>query len=165
MTVKKRVRELLQKPRVTLLFLFVKAPFWIGAYDEKGLLIESISIVEGKASDILPSKLDLLLQKYEPTRLIYANGPGNQMSIKISFVCLKTLSIARNIPLEAANSFEFNASGLIELANKRFFCFENDKITLKYIEDGEDSPIELPCSVDGIRFSDTVQPLYVLPPA
>ena len=155
----------MQKPRVALLFLFAKIPFWIGVYDENSMLIDSINIQEGKASDVLPLQIEKLLEIYEPVKLMYANGPGNQMSIKICYVSLKALSIANAIPLVAANSFEFNSSGPIELTNNRFFCFENDKIILKFIEDISESPLVLPSVLEQGRFSDASVPLYVLPPA
>ncbi len=39
--------------------------------------------------------LDELLKEYDFTSLIYANGPGSYMGIKISYVGLSTLSIVK----------------------------------------------------------------------
>jgi hypothetical protein len=154
----------LPTPNVTFLFLFVKPPFHVGIYDKSGSLTEMITTEEGKASDVLPVLISSLLDKYEPIELIYANGPGNNMSIKICYVCLRSLSIVKNIPLKSASSFEFNNHGLIELTNKRFFCFENDKISLIHLEYSSESEIFLPKTLENIVFSAVAEPFYLLPP-
>lgn len=71
------------------------------------------------------------MQKYDFTDLIYANGPGSYMGIKISYVSLKTLSIIKNIPLFAISAFELNNYGPIS-ANKNFcFVYKQDQIILE----------------------------------
>gem|GEM_PF-3392758 len=155
----------MQKPRASFLFLVAKPPFSIGIYDEANELIEAVALEDGKASDLLPLRIRELLTKYEPLSLFYTNGPGNQMSIKICYVCLKSVCIVKDIPLYGVSSFEFNDFGLIELANKRFFCFENDKIVLKYIENANEDKLRLPLSTRHIEVAKSSEPVYILPPA
>lgn len=64
----------------------------IGIYQDDKLIKTYKS--EEKASD-LPKILDELLKEYDFTSLIYANGPGSYMGIKISYVSLSTLSIVK----------------------------------------------------------------------
>jgi len=129
------------------------------------VLIGQEVLHDTKASEALPLLIKELLEKSEPVSLFYTNGPGNQMSIKISYVCLKTLSITKNIPLMAASSFHFNGFAPIELANKRFFCFENGNIAVKHMDDGENTPFVLPDILDETVFFAESEPIYLLPPA
>ena len=158
------MRELLPNPSVSILFLTIKPPYLVGIYSMDGDLIDSICF-DGKTSDTLPLVIKELLSKYNPTMLVYANGPGNQMAIKVTYVCLKTLCIAKNIPLKAVSSFEFNEYKPIELVNKRFFCFENDNITLEYLPNAVDGELRLPVSINSIPLSDICEPIYIMPPA
>lgn len=156
----------MQKRNAIFLFLTVKSPFTIAVYDSaKHILIEKITCEDAKASDVLPSMIGSLLEKYEPILLLYSNGPGNQMSIKISYVCLKTVSIAKNIALKAASSFAFNGYKPIELINKRFFCFENDNIAIKYLPHESDYEMRVPEFIDCDKFSSECEPIYIMPPA
>ncbi|HBD8802543.1 TPA: tRNA threonylcarbamoyladenosine biosynthesis protein TsaB, partial [Campylobacter jejuni] len=91
----------------------------IGIYQDDKLIKTYKS--EEKASEFLPKILDELLKEYDFTSLIYANGPGSYMGIKISYVSLSTLSIVKNIPLFAVSAFELNGYKPIS-ANKNF-CF------------------------------------------
>jgi hypothetical protein len=154
----------LQKPKIKILLLSAKAPFLVGIYSETNELLEQKVLQEIKASDALPTLIEELLDLYEPVALFYANGPGNQMSIKISFVCLKTLSIVKNIPLRASSSFAFNDFTPIELTNKRFFCFENGNITVRHIEGLQEASFVLSSRLDESIFCAEHEPVYVLPP-
>jgi hypothetical protein len=155
----------LQKQKIKLLLLSAKSPFLVGIYDEANELLEQRTLHDAKASDVLPVLIEELLGLYEPTALFYANGPGNQMSIKISFVCLKTLSIVKNIPLKASSSFSFNGFTPIELTNKRFFCFENGNIIVSHIEGLQEALFVLPTKLDETVFGSDHEPVYILPPA
>jgi len=137
----------------------------VGLYDETGKMILQKTLPDAKASDAIPVVIEELLGTYEPSALFYTNGPGNQMSIKISYVCLKTLAVAKNIPLYATNSFCFNGFAPIELANKRFFCFENGNIAIKHMVDMDNAPFMLPDRLDETVFATESEPVYLLPPA
>ncbi len=63
----------------------------LGIYDDDRLIREYQS--ELKASEFIPEILQNLLKEFEFKRLVYANGPGSYIRIKISHISLKTLSI------------------------------------------------------------------------
>ncbi|WP_291949849.1 tRNA threonylcarbamoyladenosine biosynthesis protein TsaB [Campylobacter sp.] len=130
----------------------------LGIY-EKDMLLETINS-HLKISEILPQILQNLLTKYEFEKLIYANGPGSYMGIKISYISLQTLAIVKNIPLLAISAFELNDNQPIP-ANKQF-CFVKDKnqqITLEKIQGGD---FFMPKTLKNLNFSDDNTPFYVL---
>ncbi|MFK0458013.1 tRNA threonylcarbamoyladenosine biosynthesis protein TsaB, partial [Campylobacter jejuni] len=66
----------------------------IGIYQDDKLIKTYKS--EEKASEFLPKILDELLKEYDFTSLIYANGPGSYMGIKISYaVSYTNLTLAK----------------------------------------------------------------------
>ena len=89
------------------LIIALGSPVYVGIYDEQGALVESIKH-DGLGSDVLPLIFADMLNRYRFKRLIYANGPGSFMGIKVAYLFLKTLSIVRNIPLLAVDGFFFN---------------------------------------------------------
>ena len=91
----------------------------LGIYEGEKLIKSYES--EEKADEFVPKILQILLKEFEFSRLIYANGPGSFMGIKISYVSLKTLSLVKNIPLFAVSAFELNGFKPIS-ANKNLWC-------------------------------------------
>ncbi|HEX5670995.1 MAG TPA: hypothetical protein VFX66_05610, partial [Sulfuricurvum sp.] len=89
------------------LIIALGSPVYVGIYDEQGQLIESIKD-DGLGSDVLPLIFEDVLNRYRLKHLIYANGPGSFMGIKVAYLFLKTLSIVQNIPLFSIDGFFFN---------------------------------------------------------
>lgn len=106
------------------MFITLCSPNLLGIYKD-GVLIEKYQDDELKASDFLETYYVKALQKYTPNELIYANGPGSFMGMKLAYVFLKTISIVKNIPLYAVGGFDVNDSGKIK-ANK-MFCFKKNE--------------------------------------
>lgn len=129
----------------------------LGIYDDDRLIREYQN--ELKASEFIPEILQNLLKEFEFKRLIYANGPGSYMGIKISYISLKTLSIVKEIPLFALSAFELNHFKPIR-ANKHFcFVYERGKIVLKQAVEGE---FFLPSSLKEINLKKDNLPFYFL---
>lgn len=87
---------------MTLLLNALASPIRLGLYKDDELFKRYES--DEKASEFLPVILEQILAEFSLKRLIYANGPGSFMGIKISFVSLKTLSIVLNLPLFAVSA-------------------------------------------------------------
>ena len=109
--------------------------------------------------------MDKILQRYQPKRLLFARGPGSFMAIKITYLFLRTLSIARNIPLLATDGFAFNQNTPIKATGSLYFSKENGKISTRKIDIEKEKiyPFALPEQLDDAIFSDETEPLYVLP--
>lgn len=101
----------------------------IGVYHENKL-INTLDSSE-KTSDVLPLLFEELLKKYEIETIVYTNGPGSFMAIKISYVFFKTLSITKNIKLLSADGFYFNNNAPIKSIGKLYFLKEDEGIITK----------------------------------
>lgn len=147
---------------IEVLVISIANPILIGVYENK-TLIETFTS-EGKTSDILPSLMEQILKKYELATLFYVNSPGSYMSIKVSYVFLKTISITKNIPLKACDGFEFNENSPIKALGKKYFFKENGVVKVDFLDnDIKMSAFKLPNSIDDKLFSDETLPIYNLP--
>lgn len=114
---------------------------------------------QGQASEELIEILYSLEKKYKPNSIIYANGPGSFMGLKVAYVILKTYTIAKNIKFQAVSAFELNNFGPIR-ANKNFsFVYENGDINLKKVQAAD---FALPKKLNLLNLSDDTLPNYVI---
>lgn len=130
----------------------------LGIYEDN-ILIDIIES-ERKISEVLPSIIDDIVSGYEIERLIYVNGPGSYMGIKISYVSFSTLSMVKNIPLYAVSAFELNHNAPVR-ANKNL-CFvknSNNEISLEKIEEGK---FFMPRDLFSLALKEDNTPFYVL---
>ncbi|MFX3627185.1 tRNA threonylcarbamoyladenosine biosynthesis protein TsaB [Campylobacter molothri] len=130
----------------------------LGIY-KNNLLVKSITSYE-KASEFIPKILQELLQDFTFDELIYANGPGSFMGIKISYVSLSTLSIVRNIPLFAISAFELNNNQPISAHKEMCFVKKGDEIFLEKAISGE---FVLPLNLSKLNKKNDNLPFYFLP--
>ncbi|MBZ7960281.1 tRNA threonylcarbamoyladenosine biosynthesis protein TsaB [Campylobacter molothri] len=133
-------------------------PLMLGIY-KNNLLVKSITSYE-KASEFIPKILQELLQNFTFDELIYANGPGSFMGIKISYVSLSTLSIVRNIPLFAISAFELNNNQPISAHKEMCFVKKGDEIFLEKATSGE---FVLPLNLSKLNKKNDNLPFYFLP--
>lgn len=135
------------------------SPVHVGIYDEYGKLIESIEN-DGLGSDVLPSIFEDLLNRYSLKRLIYANGPGSFMGIKVAYLFLKTLSIVQNIPLFAVDGFFFNENHPIKAVGKLYFVKNSNVISVEPLDNPTLRGFELPQTIDVKNFNTDSAPYY-----
>ena len=133
----------------------------IGCYKD-GVLIDSV-VKEGKTSDILLPILDELLKKYDINCMIYANGPGSYMAIKITYVTLKTIEILKGIELKACSAFELNDSKPIKAIGSLYFIKEKETIITKKLDKSVENVFELPSTIAHLCFEDSCVPDYLIP--
>jgi len=139
----------------------IESPLKIGIYKNYQFIKEITS--DKKTSDILPVLFKEILNTYDIDELFYVRGPGSFMAIKIAYVFLKTICIAKNIKLYGVDGFYFNNSSPIKSIGKNFFFKENKKIVIKKQENIKPSPYQLPKILNKNDFIENATPLYVLP--
>ncbi len=147
-----------------VLVIPIATPILVGLYDEKNSLVEVFS-KEGKTSDILPIIFNDIISKYKLDNIYYVNGPGSYMSIKISYIFLKTLCVSKNLELKAANGFNFNQNSPIKALGKKYFFNCNDgTISIDSLsKDDEVKEFLLPDKIDINMFTQNSLPNYNLP--
>ena len=143
---------------VDVCVIALSSPILLGVYEE-GELIETLSTSE-KSSDVLPLLFEELLERYSIKQLLYANGPGSFMAIKVAYIFLKSLSILKKIPLYAVDAFYFNANQPIKAIGKLYFVKVASEIETQKIEEACEAKFELPQTLDYGAFSKITTPLY-----
>lgn len=112
---------------------------------------------------MLPQIFQKLLNKYELGELFFTRGPGSFMAIKITYLFLRTIQIAENIPLFACDGFEFNKNGAIKAVGNLYFIKEDGKISTKIFKQIPEVEFVLPKVLDRTKFCSECEPLYYLP--
>ncbi|WP_333803123.1 hypothetical protein [Sulfurospirillum sp.] len=133
----------------------------MGIY-ENNQLIHAYETTD-QTSEALPLLFEGILKEYQPIRLFFARGPGSFMAIKITYIFLKTLSIALGIPLLASDGFAFNEGRAIRAMRNLYFIKEEQAITTVRLEEPVEQHFTLPKRLKEDLFSDEIEPLYMLP--
>ena len=150
----------MHKKEVDVLLIALSSPILIGIYENKELL-ETISSDE-KSSEILPSIYETIFEKYSVKTLLYVNGPGSFMAIKVAYIFLKSLSILKQVPLFATDVFKFNKNSPIKAIGKLYFVKISSEIKTQKFEEAPQGTIELPKHLRYNEFSTDAAPLYVI---
>ncbi|MDR0580451.1 MAG: hypothetical protein LBG21_07620 [Campylobacteraceae bacterium] len=143
-----------------MLIVALSSPLLVGVY-ENDKLIDSFKSDE-MVSDSLPKIFKKILQQFTLKELFYARGPGSFMAIKVTFVYLRSLQIALNVPLFACDGFVFNENSPIKALGNQWFFKEKGDIVLKKNSANKTEPFKLPNVLDKKKFSKINEPLYVL---
>ena len=148
------------RKKVKVLTIALASPIHVGVY-ENDILVESIT-TEEKSSDALAEIFQKLLKKYEIKTLLYANGPGSFMAIKVAYIFLKTLSIIQNIPLYACDAFSFNENQPIKAVGKLHFVKIHDTIQTQKLQTPVVSEFSLPQNLQDVEFKKENAPMYII---
>lgn len=143
-----------------LLILSIAQPLQLGIYKEDKL-IDTISSTQ-KTSEVLTTLIMQALEKYPITQMIYTHGPGSYMAIKLTYIMLKTIEIARDIEFVGANAFNFNDNQPIKALGALYFVQEDDEIVTQKFDSKIEQSFILPQTIDNLYTSDN-KPLYIIP--
>lgn len=150
----------MQKVSHSIVLYSTTSPFLAGVY-KRGVKIEEFKSLD-KTSSAITSFFSDILERFEIDAIYFAKGPGSFMSIKITYIFLKTLSIAKGIKLGATDSFYFSSNGYLRASKNSYFLKKEGTITLT--KEGQEPTIFLPKILDEGVFSDDCEPFYYLPP-
>ena len=139
----------------------ITKPFQIGIYEDN-ILTQTIE-VGGFVSEYLVDEVVSLLDSKEVDEIIYVNGPGSQMGIKLAYIALKTIEILRGIPLRACSAFALNGGSAVKAMGKLYFIKEKETIITKKLENEVEMEFELKDNISDLKLEDTNLPDYRLP--
>jgi tRNA A37 threonylcarbamoyladenosine modification protein TsaB len=144
-----------------LLINSISSPLQFGLYkDDK--LFKSWE-VNSFISDILVEELNSLLKEYKISEIIYTNGPGTFMGIKLTFITLRSLEIIKGVPFFGTLGFELNNNRPIKAMGKLYFIKEKENIITKKFEEMPKAEFVLPNLWSQIKKSKEKEPLYYIP--
>jgi len=145
----------------TLLIISISSPLLIGVY-ENNTLVETISS-EKKTSEILLPIIEKCLDNYNITKIIYTKGPGSYMAIKLTYIILKTIEIARGIQCFGCSGFSLNGGEPIKAIGNLYFIKEKETILTKKYEQPVEANFVLPQSIHDLEIDEESTPEYILP--
>ncbi|MBD3793086.1 MAG: hypothetical protein IE889_02855 [Campylobacterales bacterium] len=148
-------------PNVEVVIIAISSPLLIGIYEE-GRLIEEISS-DQKTSEVLLKLLMEIMQRYHLSRILYTNGPGSYMAIKLTYITLRTLEITRTIPFYGCDAFSLNGQNPIKAMGKLYFIKEKETIITKKFDEAVEQRFALPSMLSEVTLLDDNKPLYILP--
>ena len=147
---------------VDVFVISISNPIYVGVYKNKKLIMAYED--DGKTSDVLPLIFEKILKQYIIGGLYFVNSPGSYMSIKVSYVFLKSLSIVKDIELKATLGFHFNEYSPIKALGKKYFFYENNEIKIDFLKENDElKEFRLPSVLDDSIFSNDSLPKYNLP--
>lgn len=146
------------KISVKLIIVALSTPLQIGIYQDDKLLETLVS--QEHTSDVLPMLFKDILEKYSVKEMVYANGPGSFMSIKVGYLFLKTISIVNNIPFFATDAFYFNENSPIKAVGKLYFVKISSKICTETLSEVIPSEFKLPKQYNKKDFNEDTAPFY-----
>ena len=144
-----------------ILIISIASPLLIGVYQDD-YLIEKIESNQ-KTSEVLLKILTELSEKYNYSELLYTNGPGSYMAIKLTYITLRSLEILKGITFTGCNAFDLNANKPIKAMGKLYFIKENNTIITKKFDEAVEQRFELPSMLSEVTVLNDNKPLYILP--
>jgi hypothetical protein len=152
----------MRKINVDIVLLNIVSPIKLGIYQNNKLI--NIITKDEKISDMLSLVFEELLNKFNIKNIIYINSPGSFLSIKLSYIFLKTLSICNNINILAIDGFFFNNNSPIRGIMKKYFIKKDEKIILSDIDDvSKICEFKLPEIIQIEKFNINIKPIYISP--
>ncbi len=148
-------------PKYEIVIVSISSPLLIGVYRD-GVLIEEIE-KEEKTSEILLKVLMEIRSRYDYEHIIYTNGPGSYMAIKLTYITLRSLEILTDIEFSGCDAFSLNNQNPIKAIGKFYFIKDKGKIVTKRFDEVLNQEFKLPKEISNISILDSNKPLYILP--
>jgi len=148
-------------PETLLLINPVASPLQFGFY-RGGVLAKSWER-EGYASETLVEELERLLQLEQPDEILYVNGPGSQMGIKLAYITLRTLELLEGIPFGAVSAFALNGGRPLKAMGRLYFVKEKETIMTKSFQEPIAQEFSFPSTLEALEREPDNRPDYRLP--
>jgi len=148
-------------PDITVLINSIAVPIQVGIYRE-GKNIEKREI-EGQTSEVLLETLEEIMEHYEIEKIIYVNGPGSYMAIKLTYLMLRTLEMVRAISFEGVSAFELNGGKPIKAMGNLYFIKEKETIMTQKFDEKVRQEFWLPDNLQALSLDRGNRPHYILP--
>ncbi len=148
-------------PNDTLLINSIAVPIQVGIY-HADKCIEKHEI-EGQTSEVLLRFLEAVLDKHQIKKIIYVNGPGSYMAIKLTYIMLRTIEMVRGIHFDGVSAFELNGDKPIKAMGNLYFTKEKETIMTQKFDDRVKQEFWLPDDLSALCLDKENTPHYILP--
>lgn len=147
-------------PKRTLLINPISTPLKFALYEDDRLKRQWDR--EGYASQTLIEEL-MCCMVDGLDEILYVNGPGSQMGIKLTYIALETLRLLHGIPFEAISAFALNGNRPLKAVGRLYFVKEKETIITKVLEENIAQEFSFPDRVDSLERELVNRPDYRLP--
>jgi tRNA A37 threonylcarbamoyladenosine modification protein TsaB len=139
----------------------IAVPLQIGLY-QAGQCIEKRE-PEGQTSEVLLPELEELLEQYSIEKILYVNGPGSYMAIKLTYITLCTIEMIRGIGFAGVSAFELNGGKPIKAIGHLYFTKEKETIITQKFDEKVMQEFWLPDDLSALSLEKKNTPHYILP--
>ncbi|WP_457606417.1 hypothetical protein [Nitratifractor sp.] len=146
----------------TLLINPLASPLQFALYDSRGELEDSWER-EGYVSESLTDELDRLLKERSLGEIVYVNGPGSYMGIKLCYITLRTLELVRGIPFRACSAFSLNEGRPIKAMGSLYFVKEKETIITRKFKEKIPQVFSPPSDLAALEPAQDRRPDYRIP--
>jgi hypothetical protein len=146
---------------MTLLINPIAQPVQIGLYQDDRRIRSCV--IEGQVSQTLLPKLMALMEEVSIEQIIYVNGPGSYMGIKLTYLMLRTLQIVRGISIGACSAFALNGGRPVRAMGRLYFVKEKETIITQKFDEPVPQAFGLPESLAAVPLEADIDPFYQLP--
>jgi len=146
----------------TLLINPLSSPLQLALYDAEGMR-HRVWEVQGYVSDVLTGELERLLQSRRIAKILYVNGPGTYMGIKLCYILLRTLELVRGIPFEGCSAFSLNGAQPLKAMGKLYFVKEKETIMTRKFDEKIPQVFTPPPSLCELEIASDRRPDYRIP--
>ena len=136
-------------------------PIQVGIYSAESC-IDRYEI-DGQTSAVLLQQMEKILEQYSVSRIIYVNGPGSYMAIKLTYIMLQTIKLIRGIEFEGCSAFELNGGKPVRAMGSLYFIKEKETIITKKFDEKVKQEFWLPDDLSTIVLDTDNKPHYALP--
>ena len=147
--------------KYSLLVISIATPLLIGLYKDNILINSETS--DKKTSEVLLPILTKYIDRYNIECVIYTRGPGSYMSIKLTYIMLKTLELIRGIKCLGCSGFTLNGEEPIKAIGNLYFIKEKETIITKKYDQPVYTSFVLPQCIQDLKIDEESTPEYVLP--
>jgi len=148
-------------PEYTLLINSLAVPMQLGLYRSQSLVLSRT--VEGQTSERLLEAVASLLEKYEIREILYVNGPGSNLSIKLTYIMLRSIEMLRGIPFRGVSGFALNGNKPIKAMGSLYFTKEKETIITQKFDNSVMQEFWLPDQLHQLPLEEENKPYYNLP--
>ena len=147
-------------PKRTLVINPISTPLQFAFYE--GNELKESWERKGYASDLLLPELERLLEE-GIDEILYVNGPGSQMGIKLTYIALETLRLLRGVPFGAISAFSLNGGRPLKAMGRLYFVKEKETIITQPLEETIVQEFSFPSTLDALEREPENRPDYRLP--
>ena len=148
-------------PDFTVLIDSISVPLQVGIYNAE-CCIDRYEI-DGQTSAVLLQQMEKIFEQYSVSRIIYVNGPGSYMAIKLTYIMLQTIKLIRGIEFDGCSAFELNGGNPVRAMGSLYFIKEKETIITKKFDEKVKQEFWLPDNLSAIVLDTDNKPQYILP--